>query len=197
MKTVLLCLTVLLLAACDRPAVPPADMLLPAKPATEAQTSAPRSTPMSPDTIASFDGYGALRFGMPVDEARKASRGEWVTAGPRHQPCYYLTPKRERVPSDFALMIEQGKLARIDVGTDQEVAPGGGKVGTSADEIRRLYGTRIEQRDHKYVEGGHYLRVQDANGGKGVLLFETDDSNKVTRWRIGLPPQVDYVEGCS
>ena len=32
------------------------------------------------------------------------------------------------------------------------------------------------------------------------MLFETDgkgDDAKVTAWRIGVPSQVDYVEGCS
>ncbi|HWI23748.1 MAG TPA: lectin, partial [Lysobacter sp.] len=33
--------------------------------------------------------------------------------------------------------------------------------------------------------------------GKGVLVFETDAAGKVTAWRAGVPPQVDYVEGCS
>jgi len=29
------------------------------------------------------------------------------------------------------------------------------------------------------------------------LLFETDAAGKITRWRVGVPPQIDYVEGCS
>ena len=40
----------------------------------------------------------------------------------------------------------------------------------------------------------------DPAGGKGVLVFEVDgtgDDARATTWRIGLPPQVDYVEGCS
>ena len=31
----------------------------------------------------------------------------------------------------------------------------------------------------------------------GVLLFETNAEGNVASWRIGVPPQVDYVEGCS
>ncbi|TQC57293.1 lectin, partial [Pantoea dispersa] len=33
-------------------------------------------------------------------------------------------------------------------------------------------------------------------GQSGVLVFETDAAGKVVAWRVGLPPQVDYVEGC-
>jgi hypothetical protein len=29
------------------------------------------------------------------------------------------------------------------------------------------------------------------------LVFETDAAGKATAWRVGLSPQVDYVEGCS
>jgi len=39
------------------------------------------------------------------------------------------------------------------------------------------------------------LRVT-APQGTGALVFETDAQGRVTRWRAGVPPQVDYVEGC-
>ena len=29
------------------------------------------------------------------------------------------------------------------------------------------------------------------------LVFEVDAAGKVTSWRVGLSPQVEYVEGCS
>ena len=93
-------------------------------------------------------------------------------------------------------MIEDGKFVRYDVSNDKEVAPGGGKRGMTRDEIKKLYPGAAEQ-DHKYVEGGKYLRVKDDAGGNGVLVFETDAAGKVTQWRVGVSPQVDYVEGCS
>ena len=95
-------------------------------------------------------------------------------------------------------MIEGAKFARIDVRRDDVTAPGGGKVGMTKAQVAALY-PGIEEQPHKY-SGGLYLRVKDAAGGSGVLLFETDgkgDDAKVTEWRIGIPPQVDYVEGCS
>ncbi len=45
------------------------------------------------------------------------------------------------------------------------------------------------------MEGAKYLRVT-RDGSEAVLLFETDAQGRVEEWRIGLPPQVDYVEGC-
>src|SRR5690606_34828250 len=110
--------------------------------------------------------------------------------------CYYLTPEWVDIPSDFAFMFEDGKFVRYDVGTGREIAPGGGKVGMDVDEIRSLYAGRVEETPHKYVEGGSYLGVADINGGKGRLVFATDADGKVASWRVGLRPQVDYVEGC-
>ena len=92
-------------------------------------------------------------------------------------------------------MVEDGKFVRVDVGNDKEIAPGGGKKGMSADEIGKLYAGRVEIQPHKYEQGAKVLRVSDAGGG--VLVFETSSDGKVARWRVGVPPQVDYVEGCS
>src|SRR3546814_8127930 len=65
------------------------------------------------------------------------------------------------------------------------------------DEIRSLYAGRVEEKPHKYVEGGKYLGVEDISGGKGKLVFATEGDGRFTSWRVGVPPQVDYVEGCS
>ena len=68
---------------------------------------------------------------------------------------------------------------------------------------RAKYGVGIWAR----LAGGASLAVlavapalaQDPAGGNAVLLFETDAKGpdaKVTSWRIGVPPAIDYVEGC-
>ncbi|HVI60385.1 MAG TPA: lectin [Luteimonas sp.] len=182
-------------AMADDPAAPP-PMDQPAEDVPPA--TAPASPGQAPDTgLVRMDGYGDLRFGMTADEAKQAWGGELEGVPAEDGGCYYLAPKWVRVPSDFAFMIEGGKFVRYDVGTGKEVAPGGGKVGMGIDEIRRLYAGRIEETPHKYVEGGKYLKVSDANGGAGKLVFATDAAGKVTSWRIGVPPQVDYVEGCN
>jgi hypothetical protein len=85
----------------------------------------------------------------------------------------------------------------MDVDSPDIEAPGGGRVGMQARDIQRLYAGHVQAQPHKYVEGGQYLRIPNPDGGSGVVLFETDASGLVTGWRIGEPPQVDYVEGCS
>ena len=93
-------------------------------------------------------------------------------------------------------MIEDGRFVRVDVDDPAATAPGGGRIGMAGPEIAALYPGRVESRPHKYVEGASYLRVT-REGSDAVLLFETDADGVVQEWRIGLPPQLDYVEGCS
>lgn len=201
------------LAACQREAAPaeaakPAANAAPeANPAPitdqPAESVPPATAPVSnpppaaSDTQARFDGYGDMRFGMSAEQAKQAWGGELKGKPPADGGCYYLQPIWVTNPRDFAFMVEDGKFVRVDVGNDKETAPGGGKRGMSADEIGKLYAGRVEQQNHKYVQGGHYLRVSDSAGGAGTLVFETDATGKVTAWHIGVPPQVDYVEGCS
>jgi hypothetical protein len=193
----------LLLGACERAPsdsqVDAGDAAVPPPLDQPVEDVAPATAPVSPtpsEGLARYDGYGDMRFGMSADEAKKAWGGELNGKPSEGTTCYHLNPISNPTPAYFAFMIEDGKFVRYDVSNDKEVAPGGGKRGMTSDEIKKLY-PEVTEQGHKYVEGGKYLRVKDDAGGNGVLVFETDAAGKVTEWRVGVPPQVDYVEGCS
>jgi len=157
----------------------------------------PTTGPMpAPGTI-TFAGFGPANFGASDEEVRMAwgqDLGDAYAGEPGG--CYYLFPQPKPEGSyRIGFMIEGDKFARIDVDAADIVAPGGGKIGMSADEVRKVYADRIEERPHKYDPDGKYFRIKDSAGGNGVLLFEVN-AGKVSEWRIGVPPQVDYVEGC-
>jgi len=206
MKSLLpLVMAVTLLSACQRD---PA-----AAPATEPQTTAtatpmaeaPAPTPAADDTAApagpvsqaSFLGYGDMKLGSTVDEARAAWGGELNGAPMEGTTCHYLWPKWISRPADFAFMMEDGRFVRYDVGTDKETAPGGGKVGMSVEELQKLYGGALKASPHKYTQGGQYLSMDAGDVAPTRLVFEVYAAGKVTSWRVGLSPQVEYVEGCS
>ena len=206
MKSLLpLVMAVTLLSACQRD---PA-----AAPATEPQTTAtatpmaeaPAPTPAADDTAApagpvsqaSFLGYGDMKLGSTVDEARAAWGGELNGAPMEGTTCHYLWPKWITRPADFAFMMEDGRFVRYDVGTDKETAPGGGKVGMSVEELQKLSGGALKASPHKYTQGGQYLSMDAGDVAPTRLVFEVDAAGKVTSWRVGLSPQVEYVEGCS
>ena len=143
--------------------------------------------------LAHFDGYGDMKFGMTPEQAKRAWGGE-LNGNVAGNACTYLNPKGDKTKDHLAFMFEGGKFVRYDVGNDRDVAPGGGRRGMGADEIKRLYPGRITETPHKYVEGGKYLK---ATGPGGAVVFETDAKGVVTEWHAGVAPQVDYIEGCS
>lgn len=201
------------LAACTRegaPADPPATVDAPPPPLDQPVEDVPPATASAPggslqvglpaEGTISFDGFGPAKFGATAEEVRMAWGGDLGEPQPSEPGgCYYLIPQPAGDDGyRVAFMIEGERFARVDVRADAVTAPGGGKVGMGADEIRGLYGDRVEARPHKYTDG-EYLRVVDAASGN-VLVFEIDEGGedaKVTEWRVGTPPQVDYVEGCS
>jgi hypothetical protein len=214
-RTLLSTALLLLLAACTRegaPADAPATVDAPPPPLDQPAEDVPPATAspsggslhvgLPAEGTIGFEGFGPARFGATAEEVRMAWGGDLGEPQPSEPGgCYYLMPQ----PSTddgyrVAFMIEGERFARIDIRADAVTAPGGGKVGMSADEIRGLYGDRVEsghfqELPHKYTDG-KYLRIADAASGN-ALVFETDADGTVDEWRIGTPPQVDYVEGCS
>lgn len=198
----------LCLAACTRApsdagsATPPAlgadatDPALDAPVGGEPPATAPASA-LAP-LAADFTGFGPVPFGADAEALRLAWGGalEGKADGNDANACYYLFPQpRPEQGYGTGFMIEGAHFVRVDVDDPSTTAPGGGRIGMSAAEIGSLYPGRVEEQPHKYVEGARYLRVA-RDGTDAVLLFETDAGGTVQEWRIGVPPQVDYVEGC-
>lgn len=166
------------------------------------------STPMDPrnDSPARLDGFGAVALGASIDDVRSRfgeplqglatdAAGKPLAADDGNEDCYYLRPQKAS-PEDPWLMIEGRKLVRYDVRGPAIVAPGGGKVGMTLGELQQLYPERGDVTPDKYDPQARHLRVRPAQEGQGIIDFALDADGKVGAWRVGLPPQVDYVEGC-
>ena len=111
--------------------------------------------------------------------------------------CYYLAmdppPDNGR---GIRFMMEEGKFVRYDVDVPLHVAPGNFVVGDDGDAVRKAFAGRVDDQPHKYVEGGRTLTISAPDGGAARLVFEIGAAGKISNWRIGVPPQVYYVEGC-
>lgn len=197
----------LALAACKPPATPPAaeaNAPAPAPPPAAnvpaESTTPPATDPAAPPALAQagLAGFGDMKLGSSEEEAKAAWGGELKSLpASEGSTCHYLLPKWAKDGNELAFMIEDGKFVRYDVGNDKETAPGGGKVGMQADALQKLYGGGLQSTPHKYVEGGRYLSIDASGVAPSRLVFEVGADGKVTRWRVGLTPQADYVEGCS
>jgi hypothetical protein len=208
-------LPAMLLAACQ-PATSPAppagaSASVDATPASPSTTSAAAPTSGAPaDAIVDAKGYdpreinfGGFRSARFNDDAAAVEQA-WgspmapVPAPETPEACHYLlTQPRGAEGFGLAFMMEGGKFVRVDVDSRDIVAPGGPRVGQSAADVQAAFPGQVSEQPHKYVEGGKVLVVAPADGGEARLVFEADAKGIVTSWRIGLEPQVHYVEGCS
>ncbi|MGJ4803728.1 hypothetical protein [Luteimonas sp. SDU82] len=217
----LLALAVATLAACgaqrdDSNAAPSDAEATPAAaspPPTDAQAGLPAAGPAPAAGQASgslrvdapaegaitFAGFGPASFGASAEVVRQAWGGDLGDAQPAEPGgCHYLIPQ-PLGPEGYrtAFMVEGDRFVRMDVRDAGVTAPGGAKIGMSGDEVRALYPGRVEEQPHKYDPEGRVLRVAAPGADSGVLVLELDAAGRVDEWRVGVPPQVDYVEGCS
>jgi len=195
-------LAALALGACDRQAEPAAATTeAPVSAASTATASAtiaaPAPAPAAVDRTPTFKGYGDLAFGKNSKELREIWKEPLEIAPPAAGSSCQQVALDRAAPKALKLMIEGDKLVRYDVATDAETAPGGGKVGMGINQVRKLYEGRVREQPAKYVPGGVDLRVSADDDSGSALVFETGADGKVTAWRVGQSPAIDYTEGCS
>lgn len=168
-------------------------------PATAGQSGGSLRVDRPADGTITFAGFGPAAFGASAEAVRQAWGGDLGDAQPSEPGgCHYLIPQPLGAEGfRTAFMVEGDRFVRIDVRDASVIAPGGATVGMTGDEVKALYAGRVTEQPHKYDPDGRVLRVTDAGGAEAALVFELDGQGRVDQWRIGVPPQVDYVEGCS
>ena len=192
------------LAACGAEPAPQARDAAAPSVASAPVATAPATSAVSPSTgqagdhQATFAGYGALKFGTLQADMERAWGGALKVVGKDANPrCYFMTPVWVKTPAEFNFMVSEGRFARIGSDSANFAAPGGGKVGMRTAELQRLYDNGLQARPHQYVAGGEYLSIDASGVAPTRLVFEANAEGIVTEWRVGLLPEVDYIEGCS
>jgi hypothetical protein len=166
----------------------------------EAPAPAPASTAAASvdrDTLsqARWQGFGDMRFGMDEASFRKAWGGDLKGGADVGSDCAMYAPVWAKAPYELSFMLEHGRFVRYDVSGNKETAPGGGKVGMAKADVMALYAGKVKQSANTYDPAASVFRVDGESGA--VLIFDIGADGKVKAWRVGVPPQIDYVEGCS
>lgn len=190
-----LSLFAMLLAACQRtpPAEPGAAAPPVAAPAAQA-TPAPAATTVAAGD-ADWQGYGPAQLGIDAEQLRTAWGEELQGDAAADGGCYYLSSPANTSAGPF-FMLEGNQFLRYDVRGGDAPAPGGGRIGMDLAQLQALYPQAEAPQPHKYVDGGKMLRVPASDGSQSWLVFELGADGRARAWRVGVPPQVDYVEGC-
>jgi len=144
----------------------------------------------------SINGIGSVQVGMTVSQAAKAAGTRLVGDAPNNS-CYYVKPQNK--PKNLLFMVTEGRISRVDVRQNTQITTlKGAKIGDTEARIKSLYPGQIQVTPHEYVKGGHYLTFipKDRVDQNYRVVFETD-GKRVTEFRAGKLPEVEYVEGCS
>ncbi len=149
--------------------------------------------PASTAWVVTPDGIGAIRVGMTADELRRAV-GHVPGANPAAD-CRYVRPSD--APAGVSVMLARGQVARVDIDSAGVSSDAGVAVGDSAAKVAEAYAKRMTATPHKYIPSGQYLTVRSASPADSLrrMVFETENG-RVTRFRAGRVPEVEWVERC-
>ena len=108
--------------------------------------------------------------------------------------CAFVRPARG--PAGVSLMVRGGEIARVQVDSGDVRTTADAGIGDGEARIDSLYRGQLQVGPHKYT-GGHYMVVKPtgARDSRFRIVFETD-GERVTRYRAGRLPEVEWVEGC-
>ena len=181
---------VIALIACAPAARDATDTVAAAAESVPDSSVAPDTTP--PQWVVRPDGIGPLRVGVPLREVAR-SLGEPLSVV--NEECDHVNPTR--MPEGILLMIIEDTLVRVQIDSAGIRTVEGAQVGDSESRILELYGARARIEPHKYsYPEGHYVVVTPPGDSVHRTIFETF-KGRVTKYRSGRLPAVQYVEGCS
>jgi hypothetical protein len=140
--------------------------------------------------------FGPITLGTPLHAVSLALRESLTVAYDTYDyPCDYLVPRT--LPVGTSLMVVSDTVVRVDVDTLSVPTSTGIRIGSPDGDVRAAYAGRVREKPHAYTSGA-YLVVTPAGAADSAfrLVFETHDG-RVTRFRAGRLPEVEWIEGCS
>ena len=145
--------------------------------------------------VVSDSGFGPIEVGIPVAEVSRALGSPLEPVGEPtvvQVDCYFVEPPG--LVGVVSFMVVGGVVVRVDIEGSGPTTRDGIGVGSPEREIHENYGERINVTPHPFMgPGSHYLSI--SLDGDRQILFETD-GRTVLKYRAGLAPYTDWMEGC-
>jgi hypothetical protein len=185
-----MCVVLVGAAACKTKEQPAADSAAPAASTPAASTPTP-----SNDRTATLDGLGKVKIGASAAELASALGEPLPPPRVAEVSCRYMRPAS--LPAGVGIMLVNDSVARIDIDSAGVQTSEGAGVGEAEARVVEIYRDRVAVTPHKYTgPTGHYLTVSPVGDTLRRIIFETD-GQRVTKYRVGRRPTVEWVEGCS
>jgi len=147
----------------------------------------------APTWCLGMSGLGPIRAGMTVEQVMQLADFSGLERRNPAGECWYL--HYGGGSTAFDLMIIGGTVVRLELkgGSKLRTFSGAG-IGTTEDQLKTMYGSRLDIQPHKYDTNGHTITVKSSGGDHG-LRFETS-GGRVTAIQAGPWEHLNYVEGC-
>jgi len=163
---------------------------------TDSAAPAPPSTPApAGDRTVTLDGLGKVKIGATATEVASALGEPLPPPKVAEVSCRYMRPAT--LPPGVGILLVNDSVARIDIDSAGIQTSEGAGVGEDETRVVEIYRERVTVTPHKYTgPAGHYLTVSPAGDTLRRIIFETD-GHRITKYRVGRRPAVEWVEGCS
>lgn len=162
-----------------------------AAPTTLATTTTTDPPALAVDDALTTAGLGEVRLGMTVGEAEVAS-GRLMDSAPgvEESACYEVTA---RDLAGVSFVVIDGRIRVVDVRDPAIATSSGARIGMSADEIRALFGERI---DETPIDGASALTFVPSDSTDPARVVFFTDGTAVTRMLSGTVPNVLSLDPC-
>jgi hypothetical protein len=142
-------------------------------------------------------GLGGIQAGMSRSDLLSAIGAPPQKGTDSLTACEYAGIPESPLSGAVAVMLVNDTVVRVDIDSASVATRWGDRVGDAEDSVMARHAGHVRVEPHKYTgPRGHYLIITAAEDSAHRLIFETD-GQRVTRYRAGRRPEVDWVEGCS
>jgi hypothetical protein len=143
-----------------------------------------------------INGIGPIRIGMTVNEASRSAVLRLIKTlsdGRPQEHCAYFDPQGG--PKGISFMVINGRIARVDISNERVTTVSGIKIGDPEAKILKLYPPQQIQVASNRRKTITYI-PRDAEDRNYRLIFSINGS-RVSRFRSGRLPEVEYMDGCA
>jgi len=147
------------------------------------------------DGRATMSGIGPIRIGMNIHQLENALQTRIPDTEDEADDSCRMIEAGPRWPGT-AVMLLDGRVARIDVSQRAIPTLSGAMVGDLVSKVHSIYGGRLRAQDHDFGagEGMQYLTMSWGDRHYGIR-FETD-GERVTEYYVGTAEAVQFIEDC-